>query len=66
MPRQIIDTKSSRPAYIRRRIIQGVGLALLVIVLVLALLTHRWPHARGLGARAEPTQVTLCRSIDAA
>ena len=67
MPRQIIDTESSRPAYIRRRVIQAaLVLALLVAVFVVAFWAHHGFSARGLGARAEPTLVTLCRSIDAA
>jgi hypothetical protein len=36
MPRQIIDTESSRPAYVRRKIRTFVAIALAVIVLVAA------------------------------
>jgi hypothetical protein len=36
MPRQIIDTESSRPRYVRRLVITWVILAVVVAVLVLA------------------------------
>ena len=35
MPRQIIDTESSRPQYVRRLVITWVVLAMVVVVLVL-------------------------------
>lgn len=36
MPRQIIDTESSRPRYVRRLILTWVFLAIVAVVLVLA------------------------------
>lgn len=35
MPRQIIDTESSRPRYVRRLIVTWVVLAIVVVILVL-------------------------------
>ncbi|HLI97261.1 MAG TPA: hypothetical protein VKT72_14430 [Candidatus Baltobacteraceae bacterium] len=35
MPRQIIDTESSRPRYVRRLIVTWVVLAIVIVVLVL-------------------------------
>jgi hypothetical protein len=35
MPRQIIDTESSRPRYVRRLVITWVVLAIVVVILVL-------------------------------
>lgn len=43
MPRPIIDTESSRPAYIRRRVLQAI-VAVVVLALIVAgvlLLLHR-------------------------
>lgn len=36
MPRQIIDTESSRPAYVRRRITTFVAIAFIVLALAAA------------------------------
>jgi len=36
MPRQIIDTESSRPAYVRRRVTTFVVIATIVILTALA------------------------------
>jgi beta-lactamase regulating signal transducer with metallopeptidase domain len=43
MPRQIIDTESSRPAYVRRQVATFVAIAVVVIVAAGALWAA-WPH----------------------
>ena len=45
MPREIIDTASSRPAYIRRRIITAVLYVVLVVALAAAAFVY-WEHNR--------------------
>jgi hypothetical protein len=34
MPRQIIDTESSRPRYVRRLVVTWIALAIIVVILV--------------------------------
>jgi hypothetical protein len=53
MPRQIIDTESSRPAYVRRRVTTFVALALIVLVLAAA----GWFLVRNHPASAVPVPV---------
>ena len=43
MPRQIIDTESSRPAYVRRRILTFV-VTLVVLGVVAAVAWEAWLH----------------------
>ena len=54
MPRQIIDTESSRPAYVRRRVTTFVVIA----VIVLALAAVGWFWMRNHSAVPVPTQAT--------
>ncbi|MBV8244734.1 MAG: hypothetical protein JOZ38_02320 [Candidatus Eremiobacteraeota bacterium] len=46
MPRQIIDTESSRPAYVRRNVLTAVVVATILIVAVALAVLHPWQHAR--------------------
>ena len=54
MPRQIIDTESSRPAYVRRRIATFVA----VVVAALALAAAGWFWMRNHAAIPAPVQTT--------
>jgi hypothetical protein len=51
MPREIIDTASSRPAYIRRRIITAVLYVVLIVAVVAAGYVY-WEHHRAPGNSA--------------
>jgi hypothetical protein len=53
MPRQIIDTETSRPAYVRRQIITWVVAILVILIVaffVLELLRSHHPAAAGAAA----------------
>jgi hypothetical protein len=45
MPRQIIDTESSRPAYVRRNILRAVGVVIVAIVLAVLVFALLHRHA---------------------
>jgi ribose/xylose/arabinose/galactoside ABC-type transport system permease subunit len=62
MPRQIIDTESSRPAYVRRRTRRIVVSALIFLLLVAAIwfLAHR---AVGQETRAAGGTASQCHSL---
>ena len=48
MPRQIIDTESSRPAYIRRNVTIGVVIIVIVAIVAYLFVTHgQLPHHLG-------------------
>jgi len=49
MPRQIIDTESSRPRYVRRLVLTWLALAFLAVVLVLVAIAvyGRFAHLPG-------------------
>jgi Na+/proline symporter len=55
MPRQIIDTESSRPRYIRRLIITWVVLAIVLAVLVLVAIAVYGRFGRPAHPQAVPT-----------
>ena len=60
MPRQIIDTESSRPAYVRRRIAADRGYPSLIFLLLAAAV---WFLARRtVGQETRPTGGTWLRS----
>jgi hypothetical protein len=54
LPRQIIDTESSRPAYVRRRVTTFVA----IVVVVLALAAAGWFWMRNHSAAPVPVQST--------
>jgi hypothetical protein len=59
MPRQIIDTVSSRPRYVRRLVITWVALALAVIILIILVFAvygrfGRPAHPQAVPAAARP------------
>jgi hypothetical protein len=54
MPRQIIDTESSRPAYVRRKVRTFVAIAVIVIALAVA----AWFSWKNHIATAGPTATT--------
>lgn len=55
MPRQIIDTESSRPQYVRRLLITWVVLAILAAILVFAAIAAYGRFARPAHPQAVPT-----------
>ncbi|MGZ3497618.1 MAG: hypothetical protein ACXWNK_00090 [Vulcanimicrobiaceae bacterium] len=58
MPRQIIDTESSRPAYVRRQILTTVVL-ILVIALLLVAGYEVWEGKHAGPARVQPATATV-------
>ncbi|MDQ2865033.1 MAG: hypothetical protein M3R51_02285 [Candidatus Eremiobacteraeota bacterium] len=50
MPRQIIDTESSRPAYLRRRIITWIVALVIVVVIGLVAVETLRAHPHFVGA----------------
>lgn len=56
MPRQIIDTESSRPAYIKRNISRAVGVVVVAIVLAVVIFALLHRHA---GVAAGTVLVTV-------
>jgi len=58
VPRQIIDTETGRPAYIRRRVVQAIVLAVVVIAIVAGVLLLLRQPVSGRAA-----SVPLSRSI---
>ena len=65
MPRQIIDTESSRPAYIRRRVITWtlLILALIIVALVVFELTRAHHPAAAGAAIVLPGNLLLQRNL---
>ena len=55
MPRQIIDTESSRPRYVRRLVVTWAVLAMVVIILVLLAIAVYGRFAQPAHPRALPT-----------
>ncbi len=55
MPRQIIDTESSRPRYVRRLLVTWVVLALVVAILVFAAIAVYGRFAQPAHPNAVPT-----------
>lgn len=55
MPRQIIDTESSRPQYVRRLVVTWVVLAIVVVILVFAAIAVYGRFAQPAHPRAVPT-----------
>jgi lipopolysaccharide export system protein LptC len=69
MPRQIIDTETSRPAYVRRLAIRWVAIVLLVLaVLILGFVAWRanQPHVQGKAAAQVNQALFLIGDVDAA
>lgn len=50
MPRQIIDTESSRPAYIRRNVMLAVVAAILLALVIVAVYELGFAHHHAAGA----------------
>lgn len=55
MPRQIIDTESSRPQYVRRLVVTWVVLAIIAVILVLLAIAVYGRYAQPAHPRAVPT-----------
>jgi hypothetical protein len=55
MPRQIIDTESSRPRYVRRLVITWVILAIIVVILVFVAIAVYGRFGQPAHPRAVPT-----------
>lgn len=55
MPREIIDTESSRPRYVRRLVVTWVVLAMIAIVLILVALAVYGRFAQPAHPQAVPT-----------
>lgn len=55
MPRQIIDTESSRPRYVRRLVVTWVVLAIAVVILVLLAIAVYGRFQQPAHPRAVPT-----------
>ncbi len=55
MPRQIIDTESSRPQYVRRLVVIWVILAVVVVILVFAAIAVYGRFAQPAHPRAVPS-----------
>ncbi|MGA8097884.1 MAG: hypothetical protein WB810_04390 [Candidatus Cybelea sp.] len=60
MPRQIIDTESSRPAYVRRRA-RRVVISLLLLALLVAAIWFLARRASGQETRATAGTASQCR-----
>lgn len=63
MPRQIIDTQTSRPRYIRRLVIIGAAVALLVAALIWLAFELFGHHAGARGGNTPPARVSWQPSI---
>lgn len=66
MPRQIIDTQTSRPRYVRRLVLTYVALALVAAVLIWLAFAFLGHHAGSGGGNGPPARVSWQPSITAA